>query len=584
MKTKLLAAVVLSCLLLQASAPFAYALTKQVDGFEVVDKRSYPIIFIHGAAGSELDGADGNYWPGTLWTNDNAFDRLALAPDGARPAPGAGVGVWPTKVMRYGAGWEMSYFPDLTFASVYNGFYNYLEKEGYHYNSPNPDGKVFYDFVYDWRQDNRKWTSALDQKVEAVRQATKADKVILMGHSMGGIQIRLYMKDPARAAKAGGVVFMGVPQHGAPQVIWSYTEGYNFGNKKVSNAKMWEIMKNWPAGYQLLPDWTAIRDKKTGRIWSTDEMYGDGFISDQEYQHYLKAKAAKQPYQITYGLPNAAFRRDVVPFHQALGDTAAKYNGKYWLIKGDGVNTLQLLDATLVDVSLPKPLLKLERIELKAGDGTVPAKGSDLKGVDSVILVPGAEHGDIPSNAVTQGHLTSIRKEINDEDFRTGLVKRATDYASSHLADLKTRHDAIMAEQGGEKKEMSLIEAIFRALFFGQKDEEKVKARDDLFDRLARLFANARANVVIAGDDKKDTDTLYLKIENFAVTGSGNGGFTKPTVTVKVASYDVFNKIMSGQLDGRQALKSGQVDLVGSGFVEMLKLKALQWINKYILK
>ncbi len=556
----------------------ALALTKHGSdakgNYAVRDKRSYPIIFIHGAAGAELDGAGGNYWPGTLWPNDDAFGELALTPD---QKPTHGAGVWPTKVMRYGAGWEMSYFPDLTFASVYNGFYTYMEGQGFAYNKAHEDGKVFYDFVYDWRMDNHRWTADLDKKVDAVRAETGADKVILMGHSMGGIQVRLYMKDPARAAKVGGVVFLGSPQHGAPQVFWAYTQGYNFGNKKVSDAKMWEIMQNWPAGYQLLPDWTAVRDKKTGRVWSLDEMYGDGFISEQAYSHWIAGGKQGQPLT---GLPNAALRRSVVPFHQELGDTATKYDGKYWLIRGDKTNTLQLLDATLVDVGLSKPLLKLERVETKAGDGTVPAKGSDLKGVDEDIYVPGAEHGDIPSDSIVQGNLTRIRKEINEEDFRDGLVKQAKQFADHHLADLASRRKMLDEEDKNGDGAPGLA-TIFWHFIFGVKDEKKVAARDELIDYASRSFQNSRVNLHIPANDKHKEDTLYATITGFQATDVGLGAIESPYVTINVKSYDVFDNLMKGA-DIRAALKNGDVDLVGGGFITKFKFKALQWINKYV--
>jgi pimeloyl-ACP methyl ester carboxylesterase len=577
MMKKIRSVIVLVALLLQA-AP-ALALTKKVGEKTVVDKRHYPVIFIHGAAGAELDGAGGNYWPGTLWPTDSAFDILALAPDGKRAA--SGPGVWPTRVMRYGGGWEVDWFPDLTFASVYNGFYDYMGKQGYPYETVGDDGKVFYDFVYDWRMDNRRWTADLDKKVEAVLKATGAEKVILMGHSMGGLQIRLYMKDAKRAKKVGGIVFMGTPQNGAPQVFVAYTEGYNFGNKKVSARKMWEIMKNWQAGYQLLPDWQSVRDKETGRVWTLDEMYGDGFISSQEYAHYQAAQAAGQPYTVTYGLPSVNFRRDAVQFHRELGSSVAKYDGKYWLIRGDKVRTLQALNATLTPVpGLDKPLLKLERVETKEGDGTVPTRGASIAGVDEEIVVDGVEHGDIPSDGATHPHLTRIRKEINDEDFRNELVEDVKRYAPSKLDNLRARRQALdEADEDGDG-EKGLMR-IFLGFLFGQKDEKKVKARDELIDYAARTFQNADVNIHFPADGLHDEDTIYLSIKGFQVQDAGTGAFEKPYVTVEMESYQAFDEIMGGS-DLRQAMRNGKFDLVGGGFVSKFKFKALQWINKYV--
>jgi len=68
-------------------------------------------------------------------------------------------------------------------------------------------------------------------------------------------------------------------------VLWAYTYGYNFGNTKVSDTRMWEVMKNWPAGYQLLPDYPSIQDDATGKFWTMDQLLAGQFYSEQEYQH-----------------------------------------------------------------------------------------------------------------------------------------------------------------------------------------------------------------------------------------------------------------------------------------------------------
>jgi len=48
---------------------------------------------------------------------------------------------------------------------VYQPFYDYMASQGFAYEEPKDNGKVFYDFVYDWRKDNRTWTPDLDRKV-----------------------------------------------------------------------------------------------------------------------------------------------------------------------------------------------------------------------------------------------------------------------------------------------------------------------------------------------------------------------------------------------------------------------------------
>lgn len=245
--------------------------------YYVEDRLTYPIIFIPGMAGSNLDvGGGENAWPGGLSTNDDAFSVLALKEDGRSPAAGALPVA--TSVMRYGAGNVYMIAGDWQFAPIYQGFYDYMASEGYTIE-PNTNGKQFFDFPYDFRQDNRRWTPLLDNLINKALEKTKSDKVILFVHSMGGYQARLYMKDPARAKKVAGVVFMGTPHHGAAIAFWAFSEGYNFDNKKLSDKKMWEISPNWMGGYQLLPDYSVVQDNNG--FWPLEKMYGQDWISSQ---------------------------------------------------------------------------------------------------------------------------------------------------------------------------------------------------------------------------------------------------------------------------------------------------------------
>jgi len=66
----------------------------------------YPIIFVHGAAGSELDKGGTNLWPGSIGgiINDSSAAQMALNSDGKTDCCGK---VTATKVLRYGAGYDV---------------------------------------------------------------------------------------------------------------------------------------------------------------------------------------------------------------------------------------------------------------------------------------------------------------------------------------------------------------------------------------------------------------------------------------------------------------------------------------------
>lgn len=553
--------------------------------YGVVDKREYPIIFIHGAAGSELDKGGANLWPGSVGgvINDSAAAQMALNSDGKTDCCGK---VTATKVLRYGGGYDIgSSWINPQFAPVYQGFYDYMAGQGLKYENAGEDGKVFYDFVYDWRKDNRTWTPDLDRKVNEVLQETKADKVILIGHSMGGIQIRLYMNNPAYAKKVGGVIFLATPHHGAPQVLWAYTYGYNFGNSKVGDTRMWEVMKNWPAGYQLLPDYPSVQDDETGKFWTMDQLLAGQFYSQQEYQHVLDASTGRESKYLPHaGLPNAAFAKDALAFHQSvLGDSVKKYPWvKYYMVAGTGQDTVQYFTEKLVTrPGFDLPVLELTKVKSKNGDGTVPAAGAKIEGVDQFVTVVG-EHGAIPSTPAAQAYVTQYRKTINDEDSRKALDAAFAKYAAQKLPEAaRMRNAGLGPKEDAGGKDDNLALAIFKLLFFGAPNEEKIKERDAMQRDVARAFENQNVNVEITGSGDKLDDTLYAVIRNFELVAHGNGAVSPAKMTVHVPSYQTFNDIMSGKLDGWEAYRNGTVTITGNGLLNGLKMRFISWAAKF---
>ncbi|MDP2744304.1 MAG: alpha/beta fold hydrolase [Dehalococcoidia bacterium] len=605
----ILALLLVAFLLSQPAA--TYALEKQANGYTVADRRQYPIIFIPGMAGSTLDvqgESTINAWPGSLSVSDEAFKVLALKEDGRTPTHG--VRAIATDTVKHGLGdvypvsgplvtFALSALPgvgplffhkvgvteDLRFFPIYQGFYDYMEKEGYKLND-NPSGKVFFDFPYDFRQDNRRWTVLLDKKVDAVLKQTKSDKVILVGHSMGGLQARLYMKDPNRAKKVAAVVFMGTPHRGSPMPFYAMTDGYNFGNAKLTNTRMWEISGNWEGGYQLLPDYPFLVEEKLGKeIWGIDKINTEDWISLQEYDHYLVAEAirfalgekAAKPYKYRYGLPNRDFARKSMDFHKELGDSVDKYPGvKYYMIRGTDQETVQAFTYRFQDVGLAKPVLRLSKLVNKVGDGTGSFKGAEVDGLDGTFVVK-SEHGAIPSNTKAQEILTDLRKKINNEDFRKGLVDNMSAFAKENIA--KARRPSSFSDDGPS------MFGMFKKMVLWIIDPEKIKLRDEIRGMFLAELRNARANITIAvAADKENPEHLYMVIDDYALKDAGTGVVSGATVNIKVDSYRTFEQVVKKQMDLMAAYTSGAVKVEGAGFSDRLQLKLAQWIIKYFMK
>lgn len=292
----------------------AQALTKNVQStngtYTVEDPLTYPIIFIPGVGGSNLDDTSGNnIWPGHLVSTASSFDALKL------DANGKGQKLVVNGTVRYGLGDDYGIAGEWFAFPVYQGFYDYMTKEGYSMEPNLATGKRFFDFPYDFRQDTQSNIGELDKKIDQVLGLTKSKRVILYAHSMGGYLARLYMKDPRRAEKVAAVVFMGTPHHGAAMPLWALTEGYNFGNSKLSNEKMWEVSGNWPGGYQLLADFPIVQNEN-GKFLSPSEAYAsDNWISTREYQKFIKLNASDIDYTPVPGIPNKKMAADALAFH-----------------------------------------------------------------------------------------------------------------------------------------------------------------------------------------------------------------------------------------------------------------------------
>lgn len=87
-----------------------------------------------------------------------------------------------------------------------------------------------------WR-DMETLTEELAKKVDELRITLKVDKVILVGHSMGGIIARNYVQNRGGAAYVHGMVTLGSPHHGSKLAPFALS----------------------PMGKTLLPDSTFLR-------------------------------------------------------------------------------------------------------------------------------------------------------------------------------------------------------------------------------------------------------------------------------------------------------------------------------------
>ncbi|MBI4391460.1 MAG: hypothetical protein HY575_06205 [candidate division NC10 bacterium] len=149
-----------------------------------------------------------------------------------------------------------------------------------------------YVWYYDWRRDNVESACLLADLVESVRAATGARKVLLVGHSMGGIVIRYYLRYGGRdvlrgrecplgsgqrqvrinrpgAEAVAGAVFLGVPHRGSALAFRTLVSDFTLW--RVVALQLREPVFSMPSAWQLLP-----RGRNDGNVPLLVEAGGGG--------------------------------------------------------------------------------------------------------------------------------------------------------------------------------------------------------------------------------------------------------------------------------------------------------------------
>jgi len=133
-------------------------------------------------------------------------------------------------------------------------------------------GKNLFEFPYDWRRDNRVAARRLQREgrrwLEAWRSSSGASdaKLVLVGHSMGGLISRYYLEclDGWRDTRA--LVTFGTPYRGSVNALDPLVNG-----KKIAFFDVTELARSLTAIYQLLPTYPCY-DEGDGQLARVDEV------------------------------------------------------------------------------------------------------------------------------------------------------------------------------------------------------------------------------------------------------------------------------------------------------------------------
>ena len=153
-------------------------------------------------------------------------------------------------------------------------------------------GENLFEFPYDWRRDIR--SSARRLRDSALNWLTRwrsssgnhDAKLVLLGHSMGGMVSRYFLEALGGWTEARSLVTFGTPYRGSIQALRSLVNGYKFhlGPLKFGLER---FSRTVTSGYQLLPAWECL-DRGDGTLVRPGEVEGVPNLDSQRAAEGLK--------------------------------------------------------------------------------------------------------------------------------------------------------------------------------------------------------------------------------------------------------------------------------------------------------
>lgn len=124
-------------------------------------------------------------------------------------------------------------------------------------------GENFFPFAYDWRRDNRvsarKLAAFVDDKLAAWRKTSgnQAAKVILIGHSMGGLVSRYYIECLGGWQNVRRLFTLGTPHKGSVNALGFLSNGLAKGIGPF-HADATKPLRSFASVHQLLPTYPCV--------------------------------------------------------------------------------------------------------------------------------------------------------------------------------------------------------------------------------------------------------------------------------------------------------------------------------------
>ena len=276
-----------------------------------------------------------------LFSLGGSVDQLALSSDAS-----TGEGVTATHLLS-----DAHIVPFLWKIDGYSGLSQFIQAK-----LALTPGEDFFEFPYDWRLDNRISAQHLESSaltwLENGRRRHPDARLILIGHSMGGLVARYFLEVLQGWKHTKTLITLGTPYRGSVKALDFLVNGLRKTIGPVTLLDLTKLVHSFPSVYQLLPIYPCV-----GKTEESPE-------------------ALEKIDRKTIGALNIERARAGIAFHREI-EKAVEANRKqpgygYRIVPVVGTFQPTFQSALLTEDGV-RPLRSYKGEAMLDGDGTVPA-------------------------------------------------------------------------------------------------------------------------------------------------------------------------------------------------------------------
>jgi hypothetical protein len=216
------------------------------------------VVLVPGILGSVLTRDGKEVWapsPGAigrgLWSLGRSVRELELTAD-PPDADDLGDGVEATRLVP-----DIHLIPGLWSIDGYSGIRRMIAD---HFDVV--AGETYVELPYDWRRDNRVAARRLrelaDEKLHAARQRNADAKLVLVGHSMGGLVSRYFLECLDGWRDTRMLITFGTPHRGSLNALENLAHGFVRKVGPLKLADLTGLVRSLTSIYQLLPIYPCV--------------------------------------------------------------------------------------------------------------------------------------------------------------------------------------------------------------------------------------------------------------------------------------------------------------------------------------